>query len=142
MHCLPAMLLRDRSGRSRYRSGCGSMNQRLPLVICGLALRHAEVGMGVYTRRLIEGLLRRPGGHNPEGAGAGEARPESLSWLPEQYIDRVKEPGVKLPGLVRDAWFFSASWELSESGIPGAIFHSPAPAWALACHEKNHRDAA
>jgi glycosyltransferase involved in cell wall biosynthesis len=100
----------------------------LPLVISGLALRNPSVGLGVYTRRLIEGLLRHAAGEVrltvliPAGLPA-----ESLSWLPEGQIRRVKEPPTRLPGLFRDAWLFQRMIRMVE---PGAIFHSPAPAWA------------
>lgn len=113
------------------------MSQRLPLVLSGLALEKPQVGLGVYTRRLIEGLLRQaPGEVSLKVLVPERLRAESLPWLPEQCIDRIKEPGVKMPGLLREAWLFQRMVVMSEKRYPGAIFHSPAPAWALARRKK------
>jgi glycosyltransferase involved in cell wall biosynthesis len=110
------------------------VNERLPLIIGGLGLRNPSVGIGVYTRRLIEGLLR----HAPAAVRLTVLVPESvpaemLGWLPESHIDRVKEPPGGLPDLVRDAWLFERMIRMAE---PEAIFHSPAPAWALSRRER------
>ena len=106
------------------------MTKPLSLVISGLALRNPGVGVGVYTRRLIEGLLRLA----PEQVHLtvlipGGLPAESLPWLPEAATQRVKEPPARVPGLIRDAWLFDRMVHSAPGG--DTIFHSPAPAWAL-----------
>ena len=107
------------------------MIKPLRLVISGLALRHPEVGTGVYTRRLIQGLLR----HAPTEVALtvllpASLRPEALPWLPPAHVQMVQEPPHFLPALLWDTWLFQRMAHAADARDATSIFHSPIPAWA------------
>jgi glycosyltransferase involved in cell wall biosynthesis len=98
------------------------------LVINGQALRMPHVGIGVYTQRLIRGLLRHP--QSPAFRVVIEEGSQSaLPDLPDALF--LTLPRSRLPHpLLRQIAFANRLVGLVNTEFPQAVLHAPGPMWA------------
>lgn len=113
-------------------SGTGNLtiaSRCVGLVLSGLPLAHPAVGLGVYTRRLIQGLLR-----NPSSPPFRVLVPASLRGKVPGIPDSIQVPfydGRTLPHpLLRQLALSYRLAAIASNQFPDAIFHSPAPFWS------------
>jgi glycosyltransferase involved in cell wall biosynthesis len=98
------------------------------LVLSGLALANPHVGQGVYSLRLIEGLVRHLHDAFVVVAPSAIARPAEV---PEGNFVRIHQGNSSLPGIVRHAVTANRLARFVAREFPDAVFHSPGPIWSL-----------
>lgn len=104
-----------------------SGNADVGLVISGEPLLTPTVGLGVYTSRLIAGLLRHGG--IDFRIVVDESLRGRLSELPEQRCIFIQSPRSPHP-ISRQLARAGRTVNVVERDYPHAIFHSPAPFWS------------
>ena len=105
------------------------MNSAPRLVISGLPLLHPHVGVGTYTLRLIDALLRAPDAPPFRvllPADAAEAR----ALLPAEICVPVPGRPPSRHPLLAAAWWGILIARTAARRFPAALFHSPAPLWS------------
>jgi glycosyltransferase involved in cell wall biosynthesis len=97
----------------------------MKLLLNGLPLLNPFVGVGVYTRRLIEGLERHAPDLNFQVLLPAEAT-AAIPLIPRHRLKLIQGPRLPLPTLLtKHLWGEILSRHAA--ALPQAIFHSPGP---------------
>lgn len=98
----------------------------IDLLVSGEPLLHPTVGTGVYTSRLVAGLVRK-GMANFRVLLDSSLR-EKVSDLPEEFL--LFLPSSRLPHpILRQLQRAKRAADFAIGNYPDAVFHSPAPFW-------------
>jgi len=100
----------------------------IKLVINGQALLMPHFGLGVYTQRLIDGLLMSPW-RDSFRVIAPKSEDFDSSSDPTSVLRPFPSSTIPHP-LLREMWY---SWRVSQIAArdyPEAVFHSPVPLWS------------
>lgn len=103
--------------------------ESVDLVIHGEPLLTPAVGIGVYTSRLIRGLLRRA----PDlqlRVIADESLRGALPWIPERSIIWSKSSRLPFHPILRQVARANTAAAIVARRFPRAVFHCPAPFWS------------
>ena len=102
------------------------------LLLNGLPLLAPHVGVGVYTTRLIEGLMRQA----PDFKFQILLPDDADSSLPSSLLVRVPSSDLPQHPLLRLSLLANGIGKIAARDFPEAIFHSPGPFYSL--HQSKH----
>jgi glycosyltransferase involved in cell wall biosynthesis len=94
-----------------------------------LALGHPHVGQGVYSLRLIQGLLDRISEQFVVAAPSCVAKPGEI---PAENFVQLAPPRRSRSELLRRVFSGGELLRFVAQEFPDAVFHSPSPIWGLA----------
>jgi glycosyltransferase involved in cell wall biosynthesis len=100
------------------------------LVLSGLPLAHPTVGLGVYTIRLIRGLLRSPSSPPFRVLLPASLRGDLLGIPGSITVPFCDKRTLPHP-LLRQVTLSCRLASVVNEHFPQAIFHSPAPFWSI-----------
>lgn len=100
------------------------------LVLNGYPLLLRQMGTGVYTARLIHGLLRRAPERALRVVVPAELRAQVCSEFPEEIFDFLPGRPPINRSIARDIYWNMAVARHVGRRHPAAIFHAPADMWA------------
>jgi glycosyltransferase involved in cell wall biosynthesis len=100
------------------------------LVLSGLPLMNPTVGLGVYTIRLIRGLIRNPSSP-PFRVLVPASFRDTLSGIPDSILIPFCDRRMLPHPLPRQVILSRRLVSMAIKHFPGAIFHSPGPFWSI-----------
>lgn len=100
------------------------------LVLSGLPLMNPTVGLGVYTIRLIRGLIRNPSSP-PFRVLVPASLRGKLPGIPDSFLVAFCDKRTFAHPLIRQVTWSRRVVSIAIKHFPRAIFHSPGPFWAI-----------